>query len=130
MPPKIFAAPLLFLAGCSAASSKGDAGAPPVIDTLQMPAQAVIGNDGLYDVDGTISFHSTTSTVATIHVASTDFGVDYEIPGPAVAKATNATLVVNFAAANPIGTTGSYFVSVIDAAGQESTATMETVTLE
>jgi hypothetical protein len=128
---KIFAA-LFMLAGaaCTLKPQNADAGPPPVIDSLQLGSVAAIGSDGLYDLTGTISFHSDTSTVATIHVVSTDLHTDYQIHGQAVARATSASLTVNFPPDNPIGTTGSYSVSVIDEGGLESAPIKGTVTLQ
>jgi len=104
--------------------------AAPVVDSVSMPATASIGADGLYDLNGTISFHGDNVAVSTIHVSSAALGADYRINGTGAVKAVNAQLTVNFPANNPIGTSGAYDISVIDDSGMESTPVSETVTLQ
>jgi hypothetical protein len=132
MPPKVLPLLLVALPACNALNQSGDAGAPPIIDSLTMASSAVIGSDGTYDISGTISFHSpTSSAVSTVHVVAPDVGVDEQIPlsNPGTTE-TGVAIVANFPSSIPIGTTVTYAVSILDAAGAESTALTEMVTVD
>jgi hypothetical protein len=127
-----FAFVTLATAGCSATSGTGTSsgtGVAPIMDGISFPATCSIGSDGTYDLAGTISFHSTDSTISTIDISSPALASDTDLSVEPVAKVVSGPVTIQFPASNASGTATTYSISVIDANGNQSAPISGSVTL-
>jgi hypothetical protein len=119
------------LVACSG-SGGADAGQPPTITLLTIPATASIGADGNYDLVATISFTSPASPVNSIQVLSQALGYSYTVTIAGAMTVNSGALPLSFpvTAASASGTQVDVTITLIDEAGAQSAPLSGTVTLE
>lgn len=109
----------------------GTLNAPPVIDALQIPEQAV-PSGAYYVIQGTIGFHDDDDTVHEVHVRVPVIGKLVVIPAGDEAKVENDPITLQLSADVPLGGRGETELdfSVVDSRGRESTPVKATVVLQ
>jgi len=118
---------LVFVAGC-------DNPLAPVVDDLAMPSVGHRGADGVFNVQGLLSFHRGDLPIVKVRVTvQTQAGpqkIDFPV-GDLVTRGTRGTFpfAVHFGAESPRNAPFDYTVQLVDEAGRESAATSTTVTL-
>jgi hypothetical protein len=103
--------------------------APPVIDSLTMPATATLGASGTYDLTGTLHFHDDDDGVATLRVRLPALALSYDTMLAVHFQRGDLPIALHFSASTPKGDL-EYQVNLIDLSGLESVPRTEHVTLQ
>ena len=130
IPPLLPVLLALAATGCSGSAGNGDAGTPPNITSLVLPASVSINASDVYTFNATISFTSSASPVTAINVASSALSYSNTITIQATTSVVNGVIPITFPSGSAVGTQADVEVSVTDEAGATSSAAGGSVELD